>query len=145
MIVYCIIFSCNSLYGAPRCEAARDYFILDRIETASLRAILVTAFLQLWCLDTNEADGIQHNDWLRQARNTLCTAVISLLHLRFFWLFFYGMARRRIQGCLASVRGRDFSHGSVVFVPDGLQLRNLSGIEAPRGERWLAVRMSGGK
>ena len=30
----------------------RDYFILDRIETASLRAILITAFLQLWCLDT---------------------------------------------------------------------------------------------
>ena len=58
---------------------ARDYFILDHIETASLRAILVTAFLQLWCLNTTlgplglgcdlgfnwEAPevGIQHTLW----------------------------------------------------------------------------------
>lgn len=107
----------------------RDYFILDHIETASLRAILVTAFLQLWCLNTNEADGILHNTWLREVRNVICTVVILLFHLRFFWLFFYGIARRRIQSCISACRGRDFSHGIVKFVPDGLQLHNLNGKE----------------
>eukprot|EP00435_Cladocopium_sp_Y103_P045073 s1037_g12.t2 len=107
----------------------RDYFILDHIETASLRAILVTAFLQLWCLNTNEADGILHNTWLRECRNVICTVVILLFHLRFFWLFFYGIARRRIQSCVSACRGRDFSHGIVKFVPDGLQLHNLNGTE----------------
>ncbi|CAK9110246.1 Hypothetical protein (Fragment) [Durusdinium trenchii] len=104
----------------------RDYFILDRIETASLRAILVTAFLQLWCLDTNEADGIKHNEWLRQGRNLVGTVVILLFHLRFYWLFFYGMARRRVQQCMAACRGRTWAHGTCVFVPDGIQLRNLN-------------------
>ena len=31
--------------------------------------------------------------------------------------------------------GRDFSHGSVVFVPDGIQLRNLHDKEDRDGEK----------
>jgi len=107
----------------------RDYFLLDHIETASLRAILITAFLQLWCLNTNEADGIYWNVWLRELRNTICTAVILAFHLRFWWLIFYGIGRRRIQSCVATCRGRASVHGMVKFVPDGLQLHNLSSME----------------
>ncbi|CAJ1373138.1 unnamed protein product [Effrenium voratum] len=107
----------------------RDYFILDRIETASLRAILITAFLQLWCLDTNDADGILHVPVLREVRNLFCTAAIVLLHLYFLWLVFYALARRRLQGWVATCTGRDFSQGSVVFVPDGLLLKNLNARE----------------
>ncbi|CAE7253579.1 ANKRD50 [Symbiodinium natans] len=121
----------------------RGYFILDRIETASMRAILVTAFLQLWCVITNDADVAVGNPMFAQIRNVSCTIIIVLVHLRFFWIVIWGLGRRRIQkwtGTLADavrayrgLQGSQHSRAStgvVVFAPDGLHLRNLNYLES---------------
>lgn len=120
----------------------RGYFILDRIETASLRAILVTAFLQLWCIITNDADVAVGNPTFVLVRNWACTAIIVYMHLRFFWIVTWGLGRRRITYWYETLRdavrvyqgksGHGTSknaHGTVTFAPDGLHLRNLNYLE----------------
>eukprot|EP00931_Biecheleriopsis_adriatica_P056672 TRINITY_DN33592_c0_g1_i1.p1 TRINITY_DN33592_c0_g1~~TRINITY_DN33592_c0_g1_i1.p1 ORF type:complete len:1490 (-),score=268.99 TRINITY_DN33592_c0_g1_i1:90-4559(-) len=106
----------------------RGYFILDRLETASLEAILVTAFVQLVCLITNTADVIERFPFARDVRNIVCTAIILFFNVRFLWMPVWFVARTWVIGVLKGTAAGNLigDQGSIQLHPHGLVMKGLS-------------------
>lgn len=113
----------------------RNYFILDRIETASLWAIYMTVFIQtwLWLSDSGYAfvdDGSESRARQRNVRNVVAVVVLLLFHGRFWYLVLEGVLypyRAFIMKALSSLRGcQACRHGHVEVHKHGLVFRGCS-------------------
>jgi len=104
----------------------RGYFILDRIEQASLQAVIITAFVQLWALDTE--DALEEYD---PTYKTLSSVVLSLIviwtHLRFWFMVSWGVVRKFVRGLwdAYTVRFQHLQKGWLKVCPNGLIMESM--------------------
>lgn len=111
----------------------RSYFALDKIEHASLWAMLVTMLVQTWLLMSNESFIFSQEKGTQQARDIrdfLCTAVVVFFHLRFFCVTIYMLTRRNLSELLRREATGNvpaiLDYGDVIIKADGLELTQLS-------------------
>lgn len=101
----------------------RGYFILDRIETASLQAITITVLLQVWVLNTDKAESILESGSAKSARDTCVAIIIALSHLRFLAFVLWGLCR---SFCLHWTEKLRKHRGFVAIRRDGFEFEHLS-------------------
>lgn len=111
----------------------RSYFTLDRIEGASLWAILVTLLVQSWLYVSDDAYAFNVSEngdagvTLRNKdiRDTICITIVAYFHARFFVLVVFLMFRPFL---LSVTRWQMLDHGFVEIRPDGFCLTNADSI-----------------
>eukprot|EP00930_Biecheleria_cincta_P039673 TRINITY_DN27253_c0_g1_i1.p1 TRINITY_DN27253_c0_g1~~TRINITY_DN27253_c0_g1_i1.p1 ORF type:complete len:1556 (+),score=270.66 TRINITY_DN27253_c0_g1_i1:597-4670(+) len=104
----------------------RGYFILDSIEQASLQAVIITAFVQLWALDTQDA----LEDWdptYKSISSTFLSLVVIWAHLRFWLMATWGIVRKLVRGLwgLYTSRFQHLQSGWLKVCPNGLIMESM--------------------
>jgi len=121
----------------------RVYFLLDRIETASLLALWGTTMLQSWLQIVSNSRRQTEPDTYMNIAEEACGVVVMLLHLRFWLIIFQSFLRELLPLCCSKKQSSEakkrrrknvftrcykrwFSPGSVMVTMNGFKTINLS-------------------
>lgn len=105
----------------------RSYFTLDRIEAASLWAVLITLLVQTWQYISDRAfafnllengDPVQ-TQFNRDIRDTISVIIVFFFHARFFFMAVFLSLRPFL---LSVTRWQVLNHGFVEVMEDGLRI-----------------------
>eukprot|EP00930_Biecheleria_cincta_P044266 TRINITY_DN30395_c0_g2_i1.p1 TRINITY_DN30395_c0_g2~~TRINITY_DN30395_c0_g2_i1.p1 ORF type:complete len:1707 (-),score=270.07 TRINITY_DN30395_c0_g2_i1:154-5274(-) len=127
LVVVATVFFNMHLAAQPydnRCN-----YLLDRIERAMLRAIVVTLLLQTFALATNYSDAFHVHSRNRSLRGWVCFVITLAFHLRFwglvFWGFFYHQLRTNL-GQWPRLAALFLDPGTIEVTADGLVATDLN-------------------
>jgi len=109
----------------------RSYFILDRVESASLWAVLFTLVVQIFLFVTDEsyffsdqkARWDEDRNFHRDIRDFTCTGIVIFVNGRFFLLALYVLFRKQIED---KIHWRCMDYGAVMVETSGLKMENIS-------------------
>lgn len=107
----------------------RCNFLLDRVERAMVRAIVVTLLLQMFSLATNNSETFEYHADARDVRGWICAVIALLFHLRFWSLVFWGFFYQQLQANLVQwprLAAVFLDPGLIEVTPDGLVAIDLN-------------------
>jgi len=99
LLVITIIFMIIHLRCKP--YDSREFFILHKIESSMLWALLVTCLSQTWLFMSNHAwiftDVSENQAANVRLRNNVCSFIVICFHLRFFGLIIYALVGQQLR------------------------------------------------